>query len=198
MAEPEEIGARVGLLGELCVEMCLVEKGWHPIRLDTAQMASNADLLAVNRHQRISIQVKTTDMHMQHSHSQFLGFGYSTGYLRDKKPIFNAKKSPLIADVVVGVSFHPEKSRFVVMPVAFAEALCRFHCDYWSEVPTKTSTGKRSDSFPIYLCFTANRKPHREHHERIKRNLLKFEDAWDVLSEPLSKLHDSKKWRLLK
>ena len=117
-----------------------------------------------------------------------------------EKAIFNGKDSPLIADVVVGVMYHPEKTRFVVMPVAFAEALCRFHCDYRASVPTKfrTDRRKRGNSFPIYLCFTADRRTHTAHHERIKRNLLKFEEAWDILSEPLTKLHDFNKWRLLK
>ncbi len=191
------LSLRVGLLGELEVEMRLVQDGWHPIRLDTPQMASNADLLAVNRHQRVSIQVKTTDAYTPHSHSKWLGFGYSTGYLRDKKPIFNSKESPLLADVVIGVSYTPGKSRFVVMPVAFAEVLCQRHCNYWSSIRTKGGR-KRSDSFPIYLCFAAERKPHKKHHERIKRNLLKFEDAWHILSEPVAKLHDPKKWPLLK
>ena len=49
----------VGLLGELQVEQRLVEEGWHPVRLDTGRMASNADLLAVNRQHRVSIQVNT-------------------------------------------------------------------------------------------------------------------------------------------
>lgn len=198
MQESSEASPRVGLLGELSVEMQLVQYGWHPIRLDTAQMASNADLLAVNKQQRISIQVKTTNAHKKHSHSKFLGMGYSTSYLRDQKPIFNSKNSPLIADVVVGVSYQPDKPRFVVMPVSFAESLCRLHCDYWFKVPTGTKTGKRSVSFPIYVCFTATPTAHRDFHERTKRNLLKYENAWDILSEPVSKLHDPKKWPLLK
>jgi len=193
-----ELNPKVGLLGELEVEIMLVQNKWHPVRLDTAQMASNADLLAVNRQQRVSIQVKATDAHKQHSHSQWLQFGYSTGYIRDKKPVFNSKNSPLIADVVIGVSYHPEKSRFVVMPVAFAEKLCRLHCDYWANIPTKTASQKRSDSFPIYLSFAADRQTHAEHHNRIKRNLLRYEDAWDILAEPVVKLHDSSKWSLSK
>lgn len=197
MEEDELVQGKVGLLGELEVEKRLVQKGWHPVRLDTAQMASNADLLAVNRENRISIQVKTTDSHKQHSHSQWLGFGYSTGYLRDGKAIFNSKLSPLIADVVVGVSYHPDRSRFIVMPVAFAENLCRLHCDYWASVPTKQDT-KRSKSFPIYLCFAADRGAHREHHEWVKQNLLVYEDAWHLLLESVEKLHDPQAWILSK
>ncbi|MGD0521021.1 MAG: hypothetical protein ABSA48_07175 [Terracidiphilus sp.] len=182
MEMTDELNPRVGLLGELEVEMRLVQKGWHPVRLDTAQMASNADLLAVNRKLRVSIQVKTTDAFKQHSASyngevaEWLQFGYSTGYLRNKKPVFNAKDSPLIADVIVAVSYHPKNSRFVVMPVAFAETLCCLHCDYWSRVQTKVG-GKRSDTFPIYLPFVANRKAHAAHFDQVKRNVLKFEDA---------------------
>ena len=45
--EAQELNPRIGLLGELAVEMQIVQHGWHPVRLDTAQMASNADLIAV-------------------------------------------------------------------------------------------------------------------------------------------------------
>lgn len=198
-----EIGPRVGLLGELEVELQLVRAGWHPVRLDTAQMASNADLLAVNRKKRVSIQVKATDTEKQHSHSQFLGFGYSTGYVRDKKPFFNSKRSPLIADVIIAVSYRSNASRFVVLPVALAERLCRAHADYWSAIPAKKrddggKLGQRSDSFPIFLCFDSSPRTHTRHHERIKRNLHAFENRWGVLSEPLDRLHDAKAWPLLK
>ena len=67
--------SKVGLLGELEVELMLVRQGWHPVRLDTGQMASNADLLAISREHRVCIQVKTTDSDKGHSHSQWLGFG---------------------------------------------------------------------------------------------------------------------------
>lgn len=192
--QDQQVLARVGLLGELEVEMQLVKSGWHPVRLDTAQMASNADLLAVNRKHRVSVQVKTTDAD---KNSEWLQFGYSTGYIRDHKPIFNSKHSPLIADLIVGVSYRSNGTRFVVMPVAFAETLCRFHCDYWSVVPTRTEQKTRSHSFPIYLCFTAQRKVHVEHHERVKRNLMAFEGKWDILAEPIERLRDPNAWPLL-
>jgi hypothetical protein len=197
-----EISARVGLLGELEVEMQLARNGWHPVRLDTAQMASNADLLAINRKKRVSIQIKTTDAGKQQSHSLWLGFGYSTGYLRDNKPIFNSKRSPLIADVVIAVSFTPNASKFVVLPVAFAEKLCRAHAKYWSRVPAKKrdnggKLGQRSDSFPLYLCFTKSPKTNTAHHKRMLRNLHAFTDKWSVLNEPIEKLHDAKLWPLL-
>lgn len=197
--EAQELNPRIGLLGELAVEMQIVQHGWHPVRLDTAQMASNADLIAVNRHRRVSIQVKTTSAETQHNGdvAGWLSFGYATGYLRDEKPIFNAKNSPLIADVVIAVSYHPQKAHFVIMPVAFAETLCRIHCDYWASVPTKTGS-KRSLAFPIYLPFTVTRQVHVKHFDCIKRNVLKFENAWGVLSEDVGKLHDSKKWPLLR
>lgn len=197
--ESGEVNPRVGLLGELAVEMQIVQRGWHPVRLDTAQMASNADLIAIKGQHRVSVQVKTTNAETQHpvdDSAGWLSFGYATGYLRDSKPLFNSKNSPLIADVVIGVSYHPRRTRFVVMPVAFAEALCRVHCDYWSRVPTKGGS-KRSQSFPVYLLFTANRQAHKEHFNRIKRNVLKFENAWDVLSEDIATLHDPLKWPLL-
>ena len=195
MLKSESNSPRVGLLGELEVELKLVGEGWHPVRLDTAQMASNADLLAVNCRDRVSIQVKTSDASKQHSHSQWLQFGYATGYLKNKKPIFNSKESPLVADVIIGVSYRAEGSRFLVMPVAFAEALSRCHCNYWYSVPKRTG-GIRSHSFPIYLCFEATPKTHVQHYARIRRNLLAFENAWNVLTEPIDKLHDPQAWPL--
>ena len=185
----------VGLLGELQVEQRLVENGWHPVRLDTGSMASNADLMAINKRHRVSLQVKTTTG-KGHRHSHSLGFGYSTGYLADGNTVFNSKRSPLIADVVVGVSYLENDSRFVVMPVAFGEKLCEYHSDYWYNVPTR-SGGKRSSSFPIYIALSGTQKAHREHHEKMKRNLLAFEDAWDLLGEPISRLHDDTAWPLL-
>lgn len=185
-----------GLLGELQVEQRLVENGWHPVRLDTAQMASNADLLAINKKHRVSIQVKTTNSVKKHSHRDCLGFGYSTGYIREKATIFNSKTSPLVADIVVGVSYDPKEPRFVPLPVGFAEKLCRFHVDYWQSVPTRGG-GRRSDSHPIYLCFKSARKTHAEHHQRIQRNLLYYENRWDLLNEPIDKLHDENAWQLL-
>ena len=185
----------IGLLGELDVERRLVQEGWHPVRLDTAQMASNADLLAVKREKRVAIQVKTTDASKQSDRSQWLGFGYSTGYLKNEKAIFNSKDSPLIADVVVAVYCMTGDSRFVVMPVAFAEGLCRSHCKYWHSVRKRDGT-ERSQSFPIYLCYKARPKEHREHHEKIRRNLIAFDNSWDVLTEPIDKLHDPSAWPL--
>ena len=190
----EPIGKMVGRLGELLVEQQLIERGWHPVRLDTAQMASNADLLAIKENCRVSLQVKTTNVKSKHSHSQSLSFGYATGYLRDGKPIFNSKPSPLVADVVVGVGYD-SPSKFVVMPVAFAEKLCQKHCDYWFEVPKKSSE-IRSPSFPIYLPFTKEGSTHAQHYEEIKRNLLAFEDRWEILSEPIDRLHDETAWSL--
>jgi hypothetical protein len=192
--EDEEIGLRVGLLGELEVEKCLVQNHWHPVRLDTAQMASNADLIAVNRKRRVAIQVKSSNNSDRHD---WLGFGYATGFLKDGTSIFNSKKSPLIADVVVAVSYNERGSRFVVLPVALAEALCRLHATYWNGIPKKQK-GKRSTSFPIYLPLNANRKPHATHYDRLKRNVAPYENAWQILKEPVDKLHDPKKWPLLK
>ncbi len=196
----EELNPRIGLLGELAVEMQIVQHGWQPVRLDTAQMASNADLIAVNRRRRVSIQVKTTSATKQNKTEAagWLSFGYATGYLRDKnRSIFNAKNSPLIADIVIAVSYHPLKPRFVVMPVAFAETLCAVHCNYWYSIPTLPGK-KRSPAFPIYLPFTATIRTRGKHFERMKRNVLKFEDAWSVLSEDVDMLHDQKKWPLLR
>lgn len=186
----------IGLLGELAVEMQLVQMGWHPVRLDTARMASNSDILAINRKKRVSIQIKTTDA-KEHSHSKHLGFGFSTAYLKDGKPVFNSKKSPLIADVIIGVSYHPEHTRFVVMPVSFAEKLCRHHCDFWNSIP-KRDGKPRSNSFPIYINFSHTSHTHSKEHERAKRNLLHYENAWHLLNEPMERLHNKALWPLLK
>ena len=189
------MGNMVGRLGELLTEQQLLERGWRPVRLDTAQLASNADLLAIKGMCRLSLQVKTTNAKSEHSHSQSLSFGYATGYLRDHKPIFNSKPGPLLADVIVGVSYG-SSPRFVVMPVAFAEKLCRKHCDYWFKVPKKSGE-IRSPSFPIYLPFMKEGSAHAQHYEEIKRNLLAFEDRWEILSEPIDRLHDETAWSLL-
>lgn len=198
MVGAEEIGdLAVGRLGELEVELELVKQGWHPVRLDTAQMAANADLPALSGRHRVSIQVKATNAIKKHSHREWLSFGYSTNYVRHKRSIFNSKPSPLEADLVVAVSYRQGGTRFVVLPVAAAEALCRLQVDYWSSVPTGTETGKRSDSFPIYLCFTAIPRAHSEHHSRIQKNVLAFENRWGLLREPIERLHDSGSWPLL-
>jgi hypothetical protein len=190
-----EEGFELGRLGELEVEMRLVRRGWHALRLDTSQKAWNADLLAAKGLHRIALQVKTTRADNAHSHSDALGFGYSTGYLRDGKSVFNSKSGPLLADVIVGVSFSDQVSRFVVLPVAFAEKLCRMHADWWAAVPTKN--GKRGDTFPIYMNFFGDKKAHREVHERSRRNLLAFENRWHLLEEQQERLHDPACWPIL-
>ena len=184
-----------GLIGELQVEQRLVEHGWHPLRLDTAQMASNADLLAVNRRQRVSIQVKTTDAGAGHSHARSLMFGYATGYIEKGTSIFNSKESPLVADVIVAVGYTPVKSRFVVMPVGYAENICRAQCDWWYSVPTQKGE-VRSSSFPIYLSFAEEKTSHKEHHADVRRRLSEWEDRWDVLDLPIDDLHDRSRWPL--
>lgn len=196
---PSQFEARraTGRLGELEVELQLVKRGWHAVRLDTSQMAANSDLLAINRHKRLAIQVKTTDADRAHSHRHALSFGYSTAYVREKKPIFNSKESPLIADIVVGVSYSQLRSRFVVLPVALAEVLCRRHVDYWHSIGTRTTSGQRSDSFPIYLCFTKHPKVHVEHYACMMRNVAAYEGKWHILDEPVEKLHDTAAWPLL-
>jgi hypothetical protein len=189
----------VGLIGELLVELRLAENGWRPMRLDARRTAVNADVIAVREKLRVSIQVKATKG-FGHSHASDLGFGYSSDFL-EGGTVFNGKPGPFVADVVVGVSYDPAGSRFVVLPVALAEQVCARHCAYWHSIPaTKRKTGEpgeRSRSFPIYLAFKKTRGTHVEHHTRMQRNLLAFEDRWDVLSEPVERLHDPRAWPLL-
>jgi hypothetical protein len=188
-----EVDFKVGRIGELLVEQQLIEKGWHPVRLDTAQFATNADLLAVNREKRVSIQVKTTNAYRTHAHSYCIGFGYATGHLLNGHSIFNSKISPLISDLVVGVHYNKLESRFVVLPVGFAENLCRTHAQYWYNVPLKRG-GKRTTNFPIYICLTKTPSTHVEHHARLMNAMLKFENAWHLLSEKPEKLRDTSCW----
>ena len=190
------VGKELGRVGKLLVEQRLIELGWHPIRLDVAQLAANADLLAVNKKSRVSLQVKTT------TESNNFYFGHTTAYGRDPKRLFNSKDSPLEADVIVGLNYAAEK--FVVLPVAFAEKLCRAHFCYWSKVPKKPrkdgSEPERRRPFPIYLRFDTDTlapyNPHRPHHEKMKRNISRFEDRWNLLSEPIDRLHDEAAWSL--
>jgi hypothetical protein len=193
--DSEKYDFKVGRLGELLVEQQLVEKGWHPVRLDTSQMAANADLLAINKAKRISIQVKTTNAFHKHAHSDFLGFGYASSYLRDGNPVFNSKQSPLIADVVVAVHYHPKSPRFVVMPVGYAERLCRAHIDHWYNIPLKKG-GQRTSNFPIYLSFSRNPSTNTEHHVKMMNGLLRYENAWEVMNESPDSLRDPDRWDL--
>ena len=178
-------GKGLGREGRRLVEQRLIELGWHPIRLDRATA-----LLAINKKSRVSLQVKTTN------ESNNFYFGHSTAYCRDPKRLFNSE-----ADVVVGLNYAAEK--FVVLPVAFAEKLCRAHFSYWSEVPKLRKDGsepERRRPFPIYLRFDtdtlASSNSHRSHHEKMKRNLSRFEDRWGLLSEPIERLHDETAWSL--
>jgi hypothetical protein len=134
-----DVSPKTGLLGELEVELRLVKNGWHPVRLDTSQMASNADLIAVKKLKRVSIQVKTTDFAKQRAPSDWLFFGYSTEYPKNGATFFNSKESPLVADVIVAVGCSENASKMVVMPVALAEKLCQFHAAYWFNVPAKNA-----------------------------------------------------------
>jgi hypothetical protein len=134
----------------------------------------------------------------EHSHAHAIQLGYSTGYLTGGKSFFNSKESPLVADIVVAINCAGADSRFVVLPVAFAETLCRFAADYWDHVPKRNGEG-RSTSFPIYLPLrrTTQAQAHVAQSERMQRNVLAFENAWHVLAEPIDKLHDAAQWPLL-
>ena len=187
----------IGRLGELLVEKQLIEHGWHPVRLDAAQMASNADLVAIKGMHRVSLQVTTANNATSDNPSSLsLAFGYyGTSYLHGSKPMFNPKPSPLVADIVVGVSYGASP-RFVVLPVALAEKLCREHFDYWYPVPKKDAS-QRSPSFPFHLRFPiATGHPHLAHLEMIMCNLLAFENRWDLFSQPPNRLHDEAEWSL--
>lgn len=188
-AAEEAMSVEIGRIGELEVELELVRRGWHALRLDTSQRAWNADLLCAKGPYRVAIQVKATDADKGHGHSKSLGFGYATGFLRDKKTVFNSKSGPLIADVVVAVSSSKMGSRFVVLPVGLAEQLCQRHIKWWYAIPTNTKTGKRSQSFPIYMNFKQEKSKHA-HQTKMREIFLSYENKWDVLEEPLDRLRD--------
>ena len=75
-------------------------------------------------------------------------------------------------------------SRYVVMPVAEAEFLCREHANYWARYPKKSGE-PRSASFPIYLPFKSRRikenNPHISFFKDQQEKLLGFENRWDLL-----------------
>jgi hypothetical protein len=184
----------VGLLGELLVEQYLVENGWHTLRLDKARFAANADLMAIKKDKRLSLQVKTTNAQSSHSHKHCLYFGYVKNWPESSSAIFNSKESPLIADIIIGVHYNKLKPRYVIMPIGFAENICREHADFWAAVPKKNT--EKHKTFSLYLCFTKATSTNTEHHERIMRNLKRFEDKWHYLSESPDVLRDTKKWKL--
>lgn len=189
----------IGLLGELAVEIELVYKEWHPVRLDTAQMAANADIIAIKRHQKVSIQVKTTDAITRHTHSNTFGFGRADGYLNTREtetvtPFFNSRESPLIADIIIGVLYGANTREFVVLPVAMAEKICRIHADYWYGIP-RADGAIRSTSFPVYLQLEP-RLRHQAHDNLISFNLKKFMNKWDILDLPTDTLHNPEKWEI--
>ena len=181
--------------GKSLVDQRLIERGgWH---LDTAQLASNADLVAIKGMHCVSLQVKTANNpRSENPHSLSLAFGYyGPKYLDRSKPMFNSKPSPLVADIIVGVSYGVSP-RFVVLPVAFAEKLCRKHFDYWYPVPKKDGS-QRSPSFPFHLHFPiAPNNPNACHLKTIERDCLAFENRWERLSEPIDRLHDETAWSL--
>jgi hypothetical protein len=103
---------------------------------------------------------------------------------------------------VVAVSYAPNASEFVVLPVAFAEKLCQAHANYWFKVPAKKrdaggKLGEWSTSFPLYLCFKKSPTAHKEHHEQMTRNLRAFADRRDLLDVSIDELHSDDAWSLL-
>jgi hypothetical protein len=184
---------KIGLLGELLVELKLIDLGWHAVRLNARQLSVNTDLIGIKGDYRVSIQVKTTEGGKSHSHSNCLHLGNAGAYLRDGTPFFNSKIDPLTADIVVGVNYEPLGSRYFVLPVGLAEAMCVEHSRFWTSVP-KRNNEKRSNQFPIYLHFAGEKRRHVDHYSRVQRTLLTYENKWDLLREPTSKLRDGEAW----
>ena len=190
----------IGQLGKSLLEKRLRKHGWRPKRIDREGEASNADIraLSLDGERRVYLKAQVSDANMKGSHRDSICFGNAGEHLRQDKSIFNSKPDSFKADIVVGASYDhhdPERSRFIVMPVAFAEKLCRFHCEYWYSLPKKDST-KRDPSFLMYLRFAGGSPKHAKHNEKIRRGLLYFKDRWEILSEQASRLHDESAWDL--
>ena len=187
----------IGQLGKQLLEKRLRKHGWLPKRVDREGEASNADIraLSLDGERSVYLKAQVSDADVKNRGGSIL-FGRSGNYLLGSKSIFNSKPGSVKADIIVGVSydFHDiESSRFMVMPVAFAEKLCRFHCEYQAETP-KRDGKKRDLDFLMYLRFNKARRNHPELDEKIISSLRKFENKWEMLSEPTSKLHDETAW----
>lgn len=185
------MGKRMGPLAKPLVEKLLHEHGWETERLFES---ANADFRASRGEHRVSLKVKATNANSSRRGS--INFGNAKGYLCQDKSVFNSSLGSIKADVIVGVSYEEhdiKSSRFVIMPVGFAEKLCRFHCDYQSSL-IKLDGQTRNLGFPMYLRFEKARSNHPEHDEKIISSLREFENKWEILSEPTSKLHDETAW----
>lgn len=187
----------IGRLGKQLLEKRLRKHGWRPKRIDREREASNADIraLSLDGARRVCLKAQVSDADIKNRGGSIF-FGKSGNYLLGSRSIFNSKPGSVIADIVVGVSYDShdiESSRFMVMPVAFAEKLCRFHCEYQAEI-LKRAGKKRNLDFLMFLRFEKARSNHPEHDEKIISSLQKFENKWEILSEPISKLHDETAW----
>ena len=188
----------IGQLGKHLLEKRLRKHGWRPKRIDREGEASNADIraLSLDGERCVYLKVQVSNADVKNRGGSIL-FGNSGNYLLGRsKSIFNSRPSPVVADIVVGVSYDfddIESSRFMVMPVAFAEKLCRFHCEYQARIP-KRDGKKRDLDFLMYLRFRKARSNHLEHDEKIISSLLAFEGRWEMLSEPIDRLHDEEAW----
>jgi hypothetical protein len=195
MHKSEKPKVSAGKLGELSVELRLVSLGWHTVRLDTAQMASNADLLAIKNLQRVAIQVKTTDARVPHSHDKHVFLGYGNEALLTGGTVFNSKPGPLTTDVVIAVLYNEPVCRFVVLPVAAAENIARQHFNFWQQKLKKTGE-RRKSAFPLYVPFLKSRERHAAHDDCMIKSLALFEDRWSVLDEEVDALRRSENWPL--
>ena len=187
----------IGRLGKQLLEKRLRKHGWRPKRIDREREASNADIraLSLDGARRVCLKAQVSDADIKNRGGSIF-FGKSGNYLLGSRSIFNSKPGSVIADIVVGVSYDShdiESSRFMVMPVAFAEKLCRFHCEYQAEI-LKRAGKKRNLDFLMFLRFEKARSNHPEHDEKIISSLQEFENKWEILSEPISKLHDETAW----
>ena len=82
-------------------------------------------------------------------------------------------------------------SRFVVLPVAFAEWVARSAVERWFAIP-KLDGNKRSAGFDARIPFTRQRKEASD-LERLLQ-MLNHENRWDILDAPIEKLNDASAW----
>lgn len=167
MASTEKLSSSaIKAIGERLVSNELTFRGWTVINANAGeQNAPNIDLIALNKKNRITIQVKCSTA-KSHKDQHFFGYSGSKGKL------FNTKDGPE-ADFIVSIYVHsPCQYSCLVLPTKTAERACQKHREYWQDNP-KRDGGKRSENFPIFLNLKKD------------DSLEKYADAWELIGKKL-------------
>jgi len=182
----------VGDEGETAVALRLVDENWS-VECPGRDQA-NFDLIAVRGDLIRHIQVKATDARTQHSHRDWLLFGYASPTAR-RTGWFNRVSTAPSADLVVSVILRANEPLFIVLPVAVATDVCNCHYDYWSGFP-KRDGSRRQPKFGMYIRYLSSDSGHREHYDRLRTVLRQFEGRFDIVERPKSQLHDASAWKV--